>query len=267
MAQVQTTGAAGAVHQAFWRWHFYAGLIVMPVLMLMALTGGIYLFQDEIGAVLYRTLLVVEAKAETLPPQAWVDAAAAVTPGRISGVVPPADTTHSAQVMIDTSAGVSRTVYIVPHDSRVLGHLDDGGVMQLVKRIHSLDIAGPVANLMVEVVAGWAIVMVATGVVLWWPKGATGGVVTIRGKPKQRVFWRDLHAVIGLFTGLIIVFLAATGMPWSAFWARRCGRSPPRPAGVAPRRPTPSISTPSTTACEGPFHGRSRRPPWRTCPA
>src|SRR3546814_14354185 len=134
MSQGQTTGAAGAVHQAFWRWRFYAGLIVRPVLMRMALTGGVYLFQDEIGGALYRPLLVVEAKAESLPPQAWVDAAAAVTPGGISGVVPPADATHSAQVMIDTPAGVSRTVYIDPHDGRVLGHVDSRGVRQLVQR-------------------------------------------------------------------------------------------------------------------------------------
>ena len=92
--------------------------------------------------------------------------------------------------------------------------------MQLVKRVHSLDIAGPVFNLLVEVVAGWAIVMVATGIVLWWPRGNSGGVVTVRATPAKRVFWRDMHAVTGLFAGAVIVFLAVTGMPWSAVWGK-----------------------------------------------
>jgi uncharacterized iron-regulated membrane protein len=42
--------------------------------------------------------------------------------------------------------------------------------------------------------------------------------VTIRATPKYRMFWRDLHAVTGLFVSSIIVFLAVTGMPWSMVW-------------------------------------------------
>jgi uncharacterized iron-regulated membrane protein len=35
-----------------------------------------------------------------------------------------------------------------------------------------------------------------------------------RGRP----FWRDLHAVTGLYAALVIALLVVTGMPWSAFW-------------------------------------------------
>ena len=35
-------------YRAVWRWHFYAGVLVMPFLMLLALTGALYLFKDEI---------------------------------------------------------------------------------------------------------------------------------------------------------------------------------------------------------------------------
>ena len=37
-------------YNAVWRWHFYAGLLVLPFLMLLALTGGLYLFKAEIDA-------------------------------------------------------------------------------------------------------------------------------------------------------------------------------------------------------------------------
>ncbi|MGX1801745.1 PepSY domain-containing protein, partial [Brevundimonas naejangsanensis] len=32
-------------YRAVWRWHFYAGVLVMPFLMLLTLTGGLYLFK------------------------------------------------------------------------------------------------------------------------------------------------------------------------------------------------------------------------------
>jgi uncharacterized iron-regulated membrane protein len=94
--------------------------------------------------------------------------------------------------------------------------------------------------MLVEVVAGWAIVMIATGVFLWWPRGQTGGVLTVRGAPKLRVFWRDLHAVIGVAAAGVILFLAVTGMPWSAVWGEQFRRitneagwgAPKPPAGV-----------------------------------
>ncbi|MBN9319859.1 MAG: sulfite reductase [Caulobacterales bacterium 68-7] len=213
-----SSSASGALYRAFWRWHFYAGLLVMPVLMLMALTGGLYLFRSNIDDLVYRPLMFVEARAEQASPDAWARAALAAVPGRLASVTAPAAADRPAKLVVESEAGGRRAVYVDPHDGRVLGDIPDGGAMAVVKRVHSLDIAGPVFNLGVEIVAGWAIVMVATGIVLWWPRGQKGGVVSVRGTPARRVFWRDLHAVTGIFVGGVIVFLAATGMPWSAVW-------------------------------------------------
>jgi uncharacterized iron-regulated membrane protein len=106
-----------------------------------------------------------------------------------------------------------------PYDGRVLGSLPDKGtVMGTVRTLHSLKYFGPVARGLIEIAAGWAILLVGTGIYLWWPRGQKGGVVSVRGTPPKRVFWRDLHAVTGLFVGGFIVFLAITGMPWSNVW-------------------------------------------------
>ena len=43
--------------------------------------------------------------------------------------------------------------------------------MQLVRKIHSLQKFGFWASCLIEIVAGWAIVLVGTGVFLWWPRG------------------------------------------------------------------------------------------------
>ena len=121
----------------------------------------------------------------------------------------PARGDRSVQATVETAEG-KRTAYVDPHTGQYLGQTQPGGVMGFVKRLHSLDIAGPVMNLLVEVVAGWAIVLVATGIFLWWPRGQTGGVVTVRSRPAKRLFWRDLHAVTGAFASGVILFLAVT---------------------------------------------------------
>jgi hypothetical protein len=37
---------ASDLYRAVWRWHFYAGLIAIPFLISLAVTGGLYLFKD-----------------------------------------------------------------------------------------------------------------------------------------------------------------------------------------------------------------------------
>ena len=53
----QTKTAAGAtLYRAVWRWHFIAGLVILPFVLILAVTGGIYLFKDEINDAAYRHL-------------------------------------------------------------------------------------------------------------------------------------------------------------------------------------------------------------------
>ncbi len=104
----------------------------------------------------------------------------------------------------------------------MLGELPDRGtVMWLVRRLHSLVEFGPIASGIIEIVGGWSILLVGTGFYLWWPRKQAGGVLTVRGTPRRRVFWRDLHAVTGAVAGLAIGFMALSGMPWSVFWGAK----------------------------------------------
>jgi uncharacterized iron-regulated membrane protein len=48
--------SGSALYAAVWRWHFYAGLFVVPFAVLLAITGGVYLFKPQIEARLYANL-------------------------------------------------------------------------------------------------------------------------------------------------------------------------------------------------------------------
>lgn len=218
---------APAFYRAVWRWHFYAGLLVLPFVILLATTGGIYLFKDEIADITHRHERVVGVTGQQAkPPSAMVASALGAIPGTLYGYEPPAASNRSAVVKIAGADGTKRTVYVNPYSAQVLGsHLDAGAsgtpAMKLVRDLHSLAYVGWMGNRVIEAVAGWMVLLVISGIYLWWPRGQKGGVVTVRGKPARRVFWRDVHAVTGIFASGFIVFLVMTGLPWSGVWGEK----------------------------------------------
>jgi uncharacterized iron-regulated membrane protein len=214
------TGASarstGALYRAIWRWHFYAGLFALPFLILLAVTGGLYLFKDEIDLARHADLLTVSPVDAPRPPSQLVAAALAAQPGTAVKLITPAAANRSAEVIVDGTDGARHSVYVDPGSAKVLGSLVEADrLMLVVRRLHSLIILGDGTNRVIEIVGGWTVVLVITGLYLWWPRGQRGGVVSIRATPGKRVFWRDLHAVTGLAGGAFVLFLALSGMPWS----------------------------------------------------
>src|SRR5579859_7683446 len=77
------TGAANPGYRTLWRWHFYAGLFVMPFLVVLAITGTLYCFQPQIEPLLYPERLIVAPQAvPRLPAEALLaNARSAMPPG------------------------------------------------------------------------------------------------------------------------------------------------------------------------------------------
>ena len=208
-----------SLYRAIWRWHFFAGLLVIPFMLNLAITGGLYLFKDEINDTFFAYRNVVIDSATNLAPQDIANAALAAVPGStLSSYREAPDSTHSALVTVSSDAG-STLVYVNPHDGKVLGTVGaEEEFNWVVKKIHSLDYFGKIPNRLIEIVGGFAMVLVVTGIYLWWPRQQTGGVLSVRGNPSRRVFWRDLHAVTGAIAGVVIFFLAISGLVWSGYW-------------------------------------------------
>ena len=220
IGEAEKASVETGLYRAVWRWHFYAGLLCLPFMILLAVTGGLYLFQNELNRVIYRPLMVVvsqstpELKASDLIARAQM-----AVDGAAVRYVPAVDPTDAVEIGIKGPDKVTRSVYVNPYSGDVLGAIGDKEkVMWIVRKLHSLKYFGTAPERVIEIVGGWAIILVITGFYLWWPRNQTGGIVTVRGEPKKRVFWRDLHAVTGAFAGLFIFFLAFTGMPWSGYW-------------------------------------------------
>ena len=126
--------------RAFWRWHFYASFLVVPVLLVLATTGLIYLFRFQLEPMLHPALMKVEQPPHTIA-QPYVSQLALVDdayPGSTAvSLTEPKDAHSPTVVSILTADGESRDVYVNPFGPEVLGSLDpDETLSGYAIRIH-----------------------------------------------------------------------------------------------------------------------------------
>lgn len=203
-----------------WRWHFFAGLFCVPLVVLLSLTGSLYLFKPQIEAALESRYDGLRIEGPALPPAAIVAAAEAAMPGsRVKSYAIPTETDSAIRVGLTTEAG-DRLAFVHPVSGEVLGTIVEADrLMAVVKSIHGELLMGDNGSLIVELAASWAIVMIATGLYLWWPRGqGLAGVLVIRTGQGKRLFWRDVHAVTGVWVSGAALLLLLTGLPWTGVW-------------------------------------------------
>ncbi|MGO4500254.1 PepSY-associated TM helix domain-containing protein [Paenibacillus sp. 2RAB27] len=88
-------------------------------------------------------------------------------------------------------------------------------------------------------------ILLITGVYLWWPRGKKSiyGIILPRIKQGKRTFWRDMHAVTALWLSLFIAALIVTGLPWSGVLGNYINKSATYPEGMFSFMPTHLTST------------------------
>ena len=208
-------------YNAVWRWHFYAGLFCIPFVIWLALTGSIYLWRPQIEAWLDQPYDHLASTGPAARPEAQVAAALNAVPGStLHKYVLPQAPDAAVRVLV-TKNGADRRVYVDPRSLAVLRVVtEERRPMRVLFHLHGELLAGAIGSYLVEIAACWAIVMLLTGLYLWWPRGRRGlaGVLWPRWRASGRLFWRDLHASAGLWVSLFALGLVLTGLPWAKGW-------------------------------------------------
>jgi uncharacterized iron-regulated membrane protein len=221
IAPIATSNAARGLDQrTVWRWHFYAGLFCIPFVLWLSVTGTIFLFHPQIQHWLDHPYdhLVIGHRATA---NAQAEAALAAVPGStLDSYQLPYTPTSAAEVLVDKGTAQYR-VYIHPQTLAVL-HVDneDHRVDVFMSRLHGELLIGQYGSWIVELAAAWAVVMIVTGLFLWWPRNAKGlgGVLYPRLRAGGRTFWKDIHSVTGIYVSFFALVLLFTGLPWAKAW-------------------------------------------------
>lgn len=203
-----------------WRWHFYAGLFVIPFLVVLSVTGIIYLFKPQLDQLMYADLLQVPVAEQRLGADQQLAVVRQAYPqATVAQYLPPVADGRSAQFVIEQD-GRGHTVFVDPYRGTVLGSQDAQRNLQAIARqLHGELMIGTLGDRLIELAAGWGIVLVVSGLYLWWPRGSGGaGVLWPRLASRGRLLWRDLHAVTGFWGSLLLLFMLLTGMTWTGYW-------------------------------------------------
>ena len=206
-----------------WRWHFYAGLFVAPFMILLALTGIVYLFKPQLDPLMYDHLLNVSPGHHRLSADTQLQRVQATYPqGHNSQYLPPINPERSGQFVIH-DGGRELNVFINPYNGEVLGEQDAKLNLQAVARaLHGELMIGTLGDRLIELAAGWGVVLVISGLYLWWPRGqSAAGILWPRLSRRGRVLWRDLHAVTGFWGAALLLFMLLSGMTWTGFWGKQ----------------------------------------------
>ncbi len=170
----RSESASHNVYRTIWRWHFYAGLIIAPVLLILAITGGIYLFKGNIEAVIYSDYYEVEPNTtETVFSPSELIESAITAYDHVDSVIsysPNEVATKSVEVGVIFQDGSSGTIFMDPYSGEELGLLlDNERVIDRLIELHSELMAGTFGDRLVELAASWTIILMISGVYLWWP--------------------------------------------------------------------------------------------------
>lgn len=218
---LRTIGRFWPDYRTVWRWHFYAGVFCIPFVLWLSVTGTIYLFKPQIDALIDRAY---DNLPLTTPPAGAVAevraALDAVPDSQLLAYEVPAAPNDAARVIVTTHEQAIR-VYVHPTTLQVLKKIpEESRFERIIFNLHGQLLMGNPGSILVELAASWTIVMILTGLFLWWPREASGlgGVLYPRLGQGGRRFWRDLHGVVGLWVSALALFLLISGLPWSYVW-------------------------------------------------
>ena len=212
----------GAAYRLVWRWHFYAGLFCLPFIVVLSLSGAVYLFKPQIDAFFDRGFdhLALTSAPRSLDDQ--VEAALAANPGaRLKALQLRDDPTDAARVHLTTPEGRELRVLVRPDTLAIIEtQAQKGRLSQIMHDLHGELLVGEPGAIAVELAGAWAIVMVITGLYLWWPRSSIGfaGVLYPRLSGGGRIFLRDLHGVTGFYLSMFALFFLISALPWTKVW-------------------------------------------------
>jgi uncharacterized iron-regulated membrane protein len=213
------------LYRVIWRWHFYAGLITLPVLLTVAVTGGLYVFHEELERLIYPQLMFVEPQPQAISYNEQLAKAQALLPAGATahGISISGDPTRATAIIAETAPERYVSAYVNQHTGAVLGQLVyDRSLFGVILNIHRMLLAGTIGRVVVELATSWGIILIVTGIYLWWPRVGIKslGVWLPRLRGKSYLIWRDWHTVPGFYFSLLAFLVMGTGLFFTLIFAR-----------------------------------------------
>ena len=214
--------------------HLWLGLVTGLVIVIVSLSGCLYVFQDDITPLIYKDRLFVEkpAGAQRLPLSSMKDIAVAAMSGEaeLSRIIVPApgdrtvifafDKYHEHAWSYAAYVEVNKTVFVDPYTGRIT-YIENTKweFFNVVFWLHTslllgYDLGNPIITVSVYV----TVFLLISGIILWWPSKNERGYLWFAWTSKTK--WRrrnyDLHRIVGFYVLPFGLLFALTGLFWSS---------------------------------------------------
>ncbi|MEC7308672.1 PepSY domain-containing protein [Vibrio crassostreae] len=205
-----------------WRWHFYAGLFVIPFMLMLSITGLVMLFDDEIELAFHRDAIEVAASGKPVKASLQLAAVQEQYPqGSVTQFVPSKAPNLANRFSVSLEDGTSVFATVNQYTGEVVGEIPrSDSLYQLVNDIHGTLLIGDWGDYLIEVAISLSILLLISGIYLWLPRdnASRAGFLKLRVSSGSRVLMRDLHANIGGTLSLILLLFILSGLAWTGFW-------------------------------------------------
>ncbi|MGF6850491.1 putative iron-regulated membrane protein [Chitinophaga sp. W3I9] len=217
--------------------HLWLGLGAGIIVLIVSITGCLFVFQKEINDYYYREILYVTPQNTPFRPVSELKrtAQAVLGPDKPAMTI----TTYSRPDMAwefmsykgnDTAFTYFGTlehyesVLVNPYTGKVTGKIDyKYNFFSIVKGIHWSLLLNDKYG---QTIVGWStlifVVLMITGLIMWWPKKWNKANRDKSFKIKWKAGFKrvnyDLHNVLGFYAMLIALVVAFTGMVWAFTW-------------------------------------------------
>jgi len=219
----QPDGRVNKFYFIAWRWHFYAGLYVIPFLIVLAVTGLTMLWISW-GAGIDGSRTAVVPAGERLEVSRLQAVAEGVVPdGQVTQYIAPLAQDRAAIFVVEAGGGATGVV-MDPYSADVLGSFEwRAGWYDFANDVHGSLLLGTFGDWMIEIAASLALVLVASGLYLHWPRGGAGWrkVLVPQISAKGRAFWKSLHGVVGFWISALLIVFLLSGLSWTGVWGSK----------------------------------------------
>lgn len=204
--------------------HLWLGLVSGIIVVILALTGCVLVFESEIKSLAYSHLDVDARPADKqLPPSILYKKVLEIYPDKEPISVWYYGLDKSVKVSLE---GSDTLLYLNPYTGKVLAEVDHEDIFHFMDEGHRHLWMPPEIG---RPIVGWAtfifFVLTLSGIVLWWPKKwnrrQLKQALMIKCTAKWKRINYDLHNVLGFYSLTLALLMAVTGLIMSFPWMRK----------------------------------------------
>ena len=209
---------------AVWRWHFYAGLYVVPFLVMLAVTGLMMLWISVLdGRDGEKSLSLVTVAAPAGDRRAGRGRRRR-RPGRRAQATSRREAPDRAALFRVDVGEEARMVAVDPSSGTVLDSWSRrAGWYDFANKVHGTLLIGTIGDRMIEIAAGFGIVLVVTGLYLWWPRSGEGlrRMLLPNLRARGRQLLKTLHGSVGFYVSVLLLVFLVSGLSWTGIWGEK----------------------------------------------